>query len=84
MICKNVSRQKILRLCNDKTAILGRLVLDTMEDEGNISYGAQPDRLFIIGGNGRIAYVGARGPFGYDVSGVEKWIQTFMSEQEEN
>ena len=51
-----------------------------MSNEANISYGAQPDRLFIIGADGNIAYVSARGPHGYDLTGVETWIQNHVDQ----
>lgn len=48
-----------------------------MTDEANLSYAAQPDRLFVVN-DGKVVYVGFPGPFGYDVKGLEKWIKEYF------
>ena len=54
--------------------------MDNMSDEANLNYGAQPDRLYIIK-NGKIDYLSDKGPFGYDLKGVEKWIKQYLGNQ---
>lgn len=41
------------------------LVVDTMKNRVEKAYSAFPDRLYIIDQEGRVAYKGGRGPFGY-------------------
>ncbi len=43
-----------------------RLLVDTMENQAAHSLRALPERLVILA-DGRVAYGGARGPFGYDL-----------------
>jgi len=53
------------------------VVVDPMEDEANRKYAALPERLFgIIGG--KVGYVGAVGPYGYDIDELEEWIQKVL------
>ena len=40
-------------------------LVDDMEDSVNQAYAAWPDRLYLVGRDGRIAYHGGRGPFGF-------------------
>lgn len=47
-------------------------LLDDMNDTVGNAYSAHPDRLFIIGADGKIAYKGEPGPFGFDASDMEK------------
>ena len=37
-----------------------------MEDTAGSAYDAHPDRLYLVGRDGRIAYRGGPGPFGFD------------------
>ena len=40
-------------------------VVDRLDDRVNQAYGALPDRLYLVGRDGRIAYKGDRGPRGF-------------------
>ena len=40
-------------------------VVDTMDDAVAERWSAWPERLFVIGRDGRVAYVGAQGPWGF-------------------
>lgn len=42
-------------------------LVDDMQDTAAHAFNALPDRLFVIGADGRIAYRGERGPRGFDV-----------------
>lgn len=48
------------------------IYVDDMKNSVATAYDAMPDRLFIVGVDGRIAYRGARGPRGFDPDGLEK------------
>lgn len=41
-------------------------LVDRLDDRVNKAYGAQPDRLYLVGKDGKIAYAGAPGPRGFD------------------
>jgi len=53
------------------------VVVDNMEDGNNLGYGARPERLFIVE-NGKIAYEGAIGPFGYDLEEMEGALKSLL------
>ena len=57
--------------------ISGRLVLDTMTNEASLSYGAHPDRIFILNAD-KIAFMSGPGPFQYDLNGAEDWIRSYV------
>ena len=40
-------------------------LVDEMDDEVMKAYAALPDRLYLVGKDGRIAYASGRGPFGF-------------------
>ena len=46
-------------------------LIDGMDDAVNKAYQALPDRLYLVGKNGEIAYAGDRGPFGFKPDELE-------------
>lgn len=51
-------------------------LVDELDDAVSIAYAAWPDRLYLVDLEGRIAYHGGRGPFGFDPDGLEAAIRT--------
>ena len=54
------------------------MLLDNMDNEAEEKYISWPDRLYIIGSDGRIAYQGGLGPFYFDVDGFEKALAALI------
>ncbi len=50
-------------------------LLDKTDNKVNRAYAAWPDRLYVVGTNGKIAYQGAQGPKGFKVKEVEDWLK---------
>jgi len=50
------------------------LLVDGMENQVDWVYAGWPERLYIVGTDGRIAYKGATGPFGFHPEEVEAWL----------
>ena len=40
-------------------------LLDGIEDEAATAYASLPDRMYLVGQDGKIVYAGGRGPFGF-------------------
>ena len=51
-------------------------LIDDAANEVNRAYAAWPDRLYVIGTDGRVAYQGGPGPAGFRPDEVEAWLQT--------
>lgn len=50
-------------------------LVDNMDDKVNQAYSGWPDRLYLVGRDGKIAYHGGRGPFGFKPSDLEEAIK---------
>lgn len=50
-------------------------LLDREDNQVNYAYAAWPDRLVVIGVDGKIAYQGGPGPRGFKVDEVESWLK---------
>ena len=48
------------------------LLVDEMDDRVGHAYSGMPDRLYVIGRDGRVVYKGGRGPFGFNTGEMEQ------------
>ena len=55
-------------------------VVDDMEDSVGRSYGAWPERLYLVGQDGNVAFRCGPGPFGFDPDGLEESIQELLAQ----
>ena len=69
-------RAKVAMQCVDTLRMTLPTLIDRADNQVNTAYGAWPDRLYIIGVDGKIAYQGGPGPGGFRVNEIEKWLQT--------
>ena len=53
-------------------------LVDDLDDAVSVAYAAWPDRLYLVDLEGRIAYHGGRGPFGFDPDGLERAIRATL------
>jgi len=51
-------------------------VVDGIDDAVCKTYGAWPDRLYVIGPDGRVAYQGGVGPFGFKPAEVREFLRS--------
>ncbi len=66
------------KLLDDKSLTIPT-VIDGMDNKVNKAYSAWPDRIFLVGKDGRLAIAADRGPFGY-VPALEKtaaWLKEY-------
>ncbi len=54
-------------------------LVDRDDNAVNRAYAGWPDRLYVVGTDGRIAYQGAPGPKGFKVNEVEDWLRKHTS-----
>jgi len=56
-----------------------RAVVDKLDDAVGRAYSGWPDRLYLVGRDGNIAYAGGRGPFEFSPDELERAIQTELA-----
>lgn len=71
-----LERNEVARVCMTKLELepIPALV-DGMDDAVNRAYAGWPDRLYLIGEDGDVAYHGGRGPFGFSPDELEAAIR---------
>ena len=56
------------------------LAIDSMADAAGQTYGAFPERLYIIDSNGQIVYKGGPGPMQYHPEEAQAWLEKHFPE----
>ncbi len=67
-------RRTVAGECADAMAHGIKTYVDEMHDPVMTAYVAQPERLFLVGVDGRIAYQGGKGPFDFHPAELEQAI----------
>ena len=65
-------RCQIARQCKSALKMTIPLVVDGMDDRVGHLYSGMPDRLYVIGRDGKIVFKGGRGPFGFQPAEMEQ------------
>jgi type I thyroxine 5'-deiodinase len=68
-------RSQVAATCMSDLEINIPCVIDDMENTSARAYRGWPDRLFIVGTDGKLAYVGGPGPFGFLPGEMEKALK---------
>ena len=55
------------------------ILLDDVDDAVASAYGGWPDRLYLIGRDGRVAYQGGEGPFGFKPEELAHALETALA-----
>lgn len=69
------ARHEVAWQCCDKLALTMPSVVDTIDNHVDDLYAGWPERIFIVGKDGRIAYAGGQGPFGFKPAEAEAWLK---------
>ena len=77
------ARSEIAQVCSLKLELSIPTLIDDIENSTDRKYYALPDRLYLIGRDGRVAYRGGPGPFGFVAAELEGAIDAYLSATEE-
>jgi hypothetical protein len=69
-------RSDVAEACAVRLRIRMPVLIDGIDNETARQYGGWPDRLYLIGKDGRIAFQGDEGPFGFKPAELEEAIET--------
>ena len=58
-------RREVAQKFLDETELKMPALLDSIDDKASKAYASLPDRLYLVGKDGKIAYAGGRGPRGF-------------------
>jgi hypothetical protein len=67
-------RVAVASSCAVKLELAMPTVVDEIDNAVASAYGGWPDRLYLVGADGRIAFQGGEGPFGFKPGELERAI----------
>lgn len=71
-------RRAVAGRCEESLKYGIQTYVDEMDDAVNKAYAAMPTRLYLIGLDGRVAYAGALGPFGFKPDELGTAIDAYL------
>jgi hypothetical protein len=74
-------RVELGQMCVVKLGIKFPAVVDSFDNATERAYTAWPDRLYLVGRDGRVAYKSAPGPFGFRSKELDAAIQKMAASQ---
>jgi hypothetical protein len=74
-----VERREVAGQC--EVAVLHGIptLVDEMDDAVMTAYAAWPDRLYLVGLDGRVVYAGGRGPFGFKPEELKEAMDEYFA-----
>jgi hypothetical protein len=77
-------RKQVATQCCESLKMSMPLLVDTIDDRVGRAYSGFPDRLYVIDRDGKVAYKGGRGPFGYRPRELEQTLVMMMLDEAKN
>lgn len=77
-----VERAAVATTCVTELNLPMPALLDKMDDKVNQAYKGWPDRLYLVGTDGTLAYAGGRGPFYFSPDALEQAIEETLNKGE--
>ena len=78
----SLQRFQVANSCIEALAISIPCLIDDMDNATMKAYNALPDRLYLVGRDGRIAWKGGHGPFGFKPAELETAIEAELARLE--
>ena len=75
-------RRSVAKQCEDTLKYGIKTYVDEMEDTVSRAYAAKPTRLYLVGQDGRIAYAGGPGPYGFKPGELKNAMDTYLLSSE--
>lgn len=75
----DAERREVASKCCAALKMTIPLVVDHVDDRVGHAYSGIPDRLYLIDRDGKVAYKGGRGPFGFKPGELEQQIALMLA-----
>jgi hypothetical protein len=76
-------REGVAARCCSALKMTMPLLVDEIDDRVGHAYSGMPDRLYVIGRDGRVVYKGGRGPFGFNAGEMEQALIMHLLDRKE-
>ena len=73
-------RVAVAQTCGNRLSLGFPMLVDTIDDTVGARYSGMPSRLYLIDGDGKVAYKSGRGPFGFKPAELEQSLILLLEE----
>lgn len=74
------ARRSVAATCREALGLAIPFLVDGMDDAANIAYAAWPERLYVVGKDGKIAYAGGMGPFHFKPDEMAVFLEQHLAD----
>ncbi len=74
-----LERSQTAQVCTSSLNLSIPTIVDKDDNQVNAAYAGWPDRMVVVGLDGKVAYYGGKGPGGFRPLEVEKWLEEFRA-----
>lgn len=71
-------RREVAGMCEVALQYGIKTYVDEMDNAVSEAYASMPDRLYLVGADGRIAYAGGKGPFGFKPAELKDAMDEYL------
>ena len=72
-------RREVAKILVERLKCRLPVAIDGMDDRAATAFAAWPERIYIIGSDGRVAYKGGMGPFDFDVEEANEKLTALLA-----
>jgi type I thyroxine 5'-deiodinase len=73
-------RRKLAKQCTEALGLTLPCLVDDMEDTASQSFNAWPERIYVVGTDGKIAFASGPGPWGFKPNDLADHLATSSDE----
>lgn len=73
---EDAEREAAATSCSTRLKISMPVLVDKIDNRVDSLYAGWPERMFVIGRDGKIVYAGKQGPWGFKPEEVADWLKT--------
>jgi len=71
-------REEVASECSQSMDLSIPFLIDNMKNEVGAAWAGWPDRIYIVGKDGKVSYQGGPGPWGFDPVEAERKLKTLL------
>ena len=53
-------------------------LIDGMDNQADIAFNGWPERLYALSTTGEVVYQGGKGPYGFDIDELERFLKDYL------
>ncbi len=74
-------RRSVAQSCCSRLSLSIPCVVDTIDDRVDNLYASWPERIYVVDAQGKIAYAGKQGPWGFDAKEAERALRRVLAQR---